>query len=165
MISNWSVPLVSVAVTFSMKTLYAIGTRVSLTPWDFAHVSIMSSEASWMGFFMYPTLSSRSCAWAEKRPVERTRPIAAATHSRMTLFSSGIDTSLAEPFLGCQRGLTITHLCRSRGNVVVRLQALAAIQVPKHRRFKGDQDSGTVAAKGFSAAGRSCKWHATNCPS
>src|SRR5499427_2796955 len=126
-----------------MKTLYAIGTRVSLTPWDFAHVSIMSSEASWMGFFMYPTLSSRSCAWAEKRPVERTRPIAAATHSRMTLFSSGIDTSLAEPFLGCQRGLTITHLCRSRGNVVVRLQALfLPFKSRNTARFKADQARG-----------------------
>src|SRR5262249_41952839 len=110
-----------------MKTLYAIGTRVSLTPCAFAHVSMMSSEASWMGFFMYPTLSSRSCAWAEKRPVERTRPIAVATQSRMTLFSSGIDTSLAEPFLGCRRGLTITHLFRSRGNAVARLPARAPL--------------------------------------
>src|SRR5215472_15076879 len=41
----------------------------------------------------------------------------------MKLFSSGIDTSLAEPFLGCRRGLTITHLCRSRGNAVARLRA------------------------------------------
>src|SRR5438128_12149562 len=76
-----------------MKTLYAIGTRVSLTPWAFAHVSIMSSEASWMGFFMYPTLSSRSCAWAEKRPVERASPIAVAAQSPMKRRSSGIDTS------------------------------------------------------------------------
>src|SRR5690349_9697888 len=39
-----------------------MGTRVSLTLLAFAHFSIMSREASWIGFFMYPTLSSRS--WA-----------------------------------------------------------------------------------------------------
>src|SRR5262249_21940306 len=52
----------------------------------------MSSEASWIGFFMYPTLSSRSCACAQKTPVERTRPIAPAMHDwiRPRKWRSGI---------------------------------------------------------------------------
>src|SRR5262249_61289951 len=64
----------------------------------------------------------------------------------MKLFSSGIDTSLAELFLGCQRGLTITHLCRSRGNVVVRLQALfLPFKSRDTARFKGEQDRALVS--------------------
>src|SRR5262245_58756929 len=90
-----------------MKTLYAIGTRVSLTPCVFAHFSMMSSEASWRGFFIYPTFSSRSCACAEKGPVERARPIAVATHSRMRLRSLGIVTSLKRAC--CQHGPTDHH--------------------------------------------------------
>ena len=37
--------------------------RVSLTLLALAHFSMMSREASWIGFFMYPTLISFS--WAE----------------------------------------------------------------------------------------------------
>jgi site-specific recombinase XerD len=44
--SNWSAPDVKVAVTFSMNTEYAIGTRVSLTRFALAHFSMMSMEAS-----------------------------------------------------------------------------------------------------------------------
>src|SRR5215475_7967282 len=88
-----------------MNTLYAIGTRVSLTPWAFAHVSMMSSEASWMGFFMYPTLSSRSCAWTEDRPAERARPIAVAAQSPMKRRSSGIDTSSSRAVSWMSAGL------------------------------------------------------------
>src|SRR5258705_10941202 len=40
-----------------------MGTRVSLTLLALAHLSIMSREASWIGFLMYPTLISRS--WAK----------------------------------------------------------------------------------------------------
>src|ERR1700730_16830673 len=74
-----------------------IGTRVSFTPWSFAHFSIMSSEASWIGFFMYPTLISRSCAAAENMPPERASATAPARHRRMKLriVRSGIDTSLS----------------------------------------------------------------------
>src|SRR5262249_91902 len=137
-----TVPLVSVAVTFSMKTLYAIGTRVSLTPWAFAHVSIMSSEASWMGFFMYPTLSSRSCAWAEKRPVERARPIAVAAQSPMKRRSSGIDSGCKGAVCGMWAGLDHqTPLAEPRQCGRPPSSGLAAIQVPKHRPFQGRPDA------------------------
>src|SRR5262249_40725362 len=142
MTSNWSVPLVSVAVTFSMKTLYAIGTRVSLTSWAFAHVSIMSSEASWMGFFMYPTLSSRSCAWAEKRPVERARPIAVAAQSPMKRRCSGIDPSSNRAVSWMSAGLNHhTPLPGPRQCGRPPSSGLAAIQVPKHRPFQGRPDA------------------------
>src|SRR5262249_55665029 len=125
-----------------MKTLYAIGTRVSLTPWAFAHVSIMSSEASWMGFFMYPTLSSRSCAWAEKRPVERARPIAVAAQSPMKRRSSGIDPSSNRAVSWMSAGLDHhTPLPEPRQCGRPPSSGLAAIQVPKHRPFQGRPDA------------------------
>src|SRR6516165_8181279 len=124
-----------------MKTLYAIGTRVSLTPWAFAHVSIMSSEASWMGFFMYPTLSS-PCAWAEKRPVERARPIAVAAQSPMKRRSSGIDTSSNRAVPWMSAGLDHhTPLPEPWQCGRPPSSGLAAIQVPKHRPFQGRPDA------------------------
>src|SRR6478672_12393204 len=48
-----------------------MGMRVSLTLLALAHFSMMSREASWIGFFMYPTLISFS--WAEEGAVATPR--------------------------------------------------------------------------------------------
>src|SRR5262249_38041196 len=56
-----------------------MGMRVSLTLLALAHGSMMSSDASWIGFFMYPTLISRS--WA-RLAVNAGAIIAAAAAAR-----------------------------------------------------------------------------------
>src|SRR5262245_54670295 len=58
-----------------------MGIRVSLTLLALAHASMMSREASWIGFFMYPTLISRSWAWVGVRAASDTPAVtrAAAT--------------------------------------------------------------------------------------
>src|SRR5262249_37984156 len=51
-----------------------MGMRVSLTLLALAHFSMMSRDASWIGFFMYPTLISRSWALLGVRvPSDRVR--------------------------------------------------------------------------------------------
>jgi hypothetical protein len=69
MTSNWSPPEVRVAVTFSWKMSYAIGILISSTSFASAHFSIMATLASWIGCFMYPTLSS---VWARLCPDQPT---------------------------------------------------------------------------------------------
>src|ERR1700731_2324389 len=84
----------------------------------------MSSEASWIGFFMYPTLISRSCTAAENMPPETASATAPARHRRMKLriARSGIDTSLSLfggptfKFRRSHRRRTITHLRDGDGN-------------------------------------------------
>src|SRR5262249_58532230 len=60
------------------------------------------------------------------------------------LASGAFETGgVSEPFLGCRRGSTITHLCRGRGNVVARLRAvLPPFKSRNAARFKGAQTRG-----------------------
>src|SRR5436190_14433595 len=73
-----------------------MGMRVSLTLLALAHLSMMSRDASWIGFFMYPTLISFSWAAAgaaapSEMPIAIAIAAAALSSSTRPLTLSRID--------------------------------------------------------------------------
>src|SRR2546421_3059309 len=64
-----------------------MGMRVNLTLLALAHLSMMSRDASWIGFFMYPTLISFSWAAAgaaapSEMPIASARAAALSSSTR-----------------------------------------------------------------------------------
>src|SRR5438128_3117982 len=102
---------------------------------------MMSSEASWMGFFMYPTFSSRSCAWAKKRPAERTRPIAVAKQNRMSFRSSRIDTSLSRAELLLRAAHRPARIQKAEANLSPLSSALGCNSSPERRIIQERADA------------------------
>src|SRR5262249_59196564 len=92
--------------------------------------SMMSSEASWIGFFMYPTLSSRSCADAGPMPATNIRRAAHAMNSRKTLRARCAIRVLPHPsgLRTCtgRRRDTITRARRCQDRLVSRRSAEVA---------------------------------------